>query len=164
MVQHGSKITQNMKMAQIVQKNLGKIIWYSNTLEYFGRIYSFAKIFVDFSWANLFGDSFVIFQSCRIYLDIHSSNIYGNEYIWIFICPKIGYSSHTGTGRRYCKLRANLSGYSVRLACMNVTVLEQARWRHEQCCGINRKYFIDHNEWWHQRYEWIKNWKKTYNF
>ena len=97
MVQYGSKITQNMKMAKIVQNNLGKIIWYSNTFKYFGRIYSFAKIFVDFSWLNLFGYSFVIFLSCRIYSDIHSSNIYGNEYIRIFIRPKIWYSYHTGS-------------------------------------------------------------------
>ena len=96
MVQYGSKITQNMKMAKIVQNNLGKIIWYSNTFVYFGRIYSFAKIFVDFSRANLFGYSFVIFLLCRIYSDIHSSNIYSNEYIRIFIRPKIWYSSHTG--------------------------------------------------------------------
>ena len=59
MVQYGSKITQNMKMAKIVQNSLGKIIWYSNTFEYFGRIYSFEKIFVDFTWANIFGNSFV---------------------------------------------------------------------------------------------------------
>ena len=48
MVQYGSKITQNMKIDKIVQNNLGKIIWYLNTFEYFGQIYSFAKIFVDF--------------------------------------------------------------------------------------------------------------------
>ena len=88
MVQYGSKITKNMKMAKIVQNNLGKIIWYSNTFEYFGRIYSFAKISVDFLWATLFGYSFVIFLSCRIYSDIHSSNIYGNEYIRIFFVQK----------------------------------------------------------------------------
>ena len=82
-------------MAKIVQNNLGKTILYSNTFEYFVQIYSFAKIFVVFSWANLFGYSFVIFLSCRIYSDIHSSNIYGNEYIWIFIRTKIWYSSHT---------------------------------------------------------------------
>ena len=48
MVQYGYKTTQHMKMAKIVQINLGTIIWYSNTFEYFGQIYSFAKIFVDF--------------------------------------------------------------------------------------------------------------------
>ena len=84
-----------MKITKIVQNNLWKIIWYSNTLEYFGRIYSFAKIFDDFSWGNLFGYSFVIFLSCRIYSDIHLSNIYGNKHIPIFIRPKICYLSHT---------------------------------------------------------------------
>ena len=48
MVQYGSQITQNMKMAKIVQNNLGQINWYLNVFEYFGRIYSSAKIFVDF--------------------------------------------------------------------------------------------------------------------
>ena len=98
-VQNGSIWVQNntkYENAKIVENNLGKTIWYSNTLEYFGRIYSFAKIFVE--WANLFWYSFVIFLSCRIYSDIHSSNIYGNKYIGIFICPKIWYSSHTVTG------------------------------------------------------------------
>ena len=76
------------KMAKILQNNLKEIIWYSNTLEYFGWIYSFAKIFIDFSKANLFGYSFVIFLSRQIYSDIHSSNIYVNKYIWIFICQK----------------------------------------------------------------------------
>ena len=47
-VQYGSKITQNMKIDQKVQNNLGKIIWYSIILEYFGRIYSFANIFIYF--------------------------------------------------------------------------------------------------------------------
>ena len=44
-VQIGSicvKNTQNMGMAKLVQNNLKKIF------EYFGQIYSFAKIFVDF--------------------------------------------------------------------------------------------------------------------
>ena len=84
-----------MKMAKIVQKNLGEMIWYSNTLEHFGRIYSFAKYLLIFSWANLFWYSFVIFLSSRIYSDIHLSNIHGNKYIWIFILSKIWYSSHT---------------------------------------------------------------------
>ena len=82
-------------MAKIVQNNLEKIIWYSNIFQYFGQIYSFAKIFVDFSWANLFAYSFMILLSYQIYSDIHLSNIYGNEYIRIFISPKIGYLSHT---------------------------------------------------------------------
>ena len=54
------------------------------------------KYLLIFSWANLFGYSFVIFLSCQIYSDIHSSNIYGNKYIPIFIRPKNLYSSHTG--------------------------------------------------------------------
>ena len=88
MIQYGSKITQNMKMAEIVQKNLGQIIWYFNTFEYFRWIYSFAKYLLIFSRANIFRYSFVIFLSLQIYSDIHSSNIYGSEYIRIFICPK----------------------------------------------------------------------------
>ena len=48
MVLYGSKATQNMKMATIVQNNLGQRIRYSNIFVYFGQIYSFAKIFVDF--------------------------------------------------------------------------------------------------------------------
>ena len=77
-VQYWSKITQSMKMANIVQYCLGQIIWYSTIIEYFGQIYSFTKIFVDFFRENLFGYSFVIFLSCWIYSDIHLSNIYGN--------------------------------------------------------------------------------------
>ena len=73
MVQYGSKITQNIKMAIIVQNSLGNITWYLNTFEYFGQIYSFAKIFIDFlmgefiwifirdifNMPNIFGYSFV---------------------------------------------------------------------------------------------------------
>ena len=90
-----------MKMAKIVQNNHGQTIWYSSTLEYFGRIYSFTKIFLDFSRANLFGYSFLIFLSCRIYLDIHLSNVYYNNYIQIFIRPKNWYSSDTGWVRQF---------------------------------------------------------------
>ena len=62
-----------MKMAKIVQNNLGKLISYLNTFEYFRQIYSFAKVLVDFFMGeficifirdifimpNLFGYSFV---------------------------------------------------------------------------------------------------------
>ena len=62
-----------MKIAKIVQNNIGQIIRYSNIFAYFGQIYSFAKIFIDFFeikliWIfirdifimpNIFGYSFV---------------------------------------------------------------------------------------------------------
>ena len=56
MVQYGSKITQNMKIAKIVQNNLGKVIWYLNIFKYFGGIYSFAKIFVDFFLGQIYSN------------------------------------------------------------------------------------------------------------
>ena len=71
MVQYGSKITQNMKIAKIVKNNVGQIIWYSNTFKYFGRIY--------YSQKHLF-----IFLG-QIYSDIHSWYFYHVEYTWIFI-------------------------------------------------------------------------------
>ena len=73
LVQYGPKITQNMKMAKIVQKNLGHIIWYSNTFEYFGRIFSFAKYLLIFPGP--------------IYLDIHFWSFCHAEYNRIFIRP-----------------------------------------------------------------------------
>ena len=67
---------------KIISKSVWEEYWdikiYSNI---FGRIYSFAKIFVDFSRANLFGYSFVIYLYPQIYLVIHSSNIYDSKYI-----------------------------------------------------------------------------------
>ena len=76
-----------MKRAKIVQKNLGKIIWYLNTFDYFWLIYSFAKIFADFYMGefirifirdifirpNIFGYSFVQYLWYRIYSEIHLS-------------------------------------------------------------------------------------------
>ena len=41
--------------------------------KYFGRLYSLAKIFIDFFRANLFKCSIMIFLSCQLYSDIHSS-------------------------------------------------------------------------------------------
>ena len=51
MVQYGFNITQNMKMAKLVQNNLGQTISYSNIFKCFGQIYFSAKIFVNFSRA-----------------------------------------------------------------------------------------------------------------
>ena len=51
MVQIGSicvKNTQNMGIAKLAQNNLEQIFQYLNIYEYFGQIYSFAKIFNDF--------------------------------------------------------------------------------------------------------------------
>ena len=98
MVQNGSIWFQNNTKYENGQ-NSPKQSWENNLIFEYIQIFwtniFFAKLFVDFSWANLFGYSFVIFLSCQIYSDIHSSNIYGNEYIRIFIRPKILYSSHT---------------------------------------------------------------------
>ena len=44
------KIIQSIKMAKIVQNNIGQIIRYSNIFVYFGRIYSFAK---KYSWMDV---------------------------------------------------------------------------------------------------------------
>ena len=83
MVQYGSKITQNMKMAKIVQINLGQIIWYSNTFEYFhSQKYSlhffmgkFIRIFICdiFIMTNIFVYSFGQYLWYQIYSEIHSS-------------------------------------------------------------------------------------------
>ena len=42
------KNTQNMGIAKLVQNNLKQIFRYLKIYEYFGQIYLFAKIFVDF--------------------------------------------------------------------------------------------------------------------
>ena len=78
-----------MKRAKIVQNNLGKVIRYLNIIIYFGQIYSFAIMFIDF-----FQIKFIWIFICDIFI---KSNIfryskvqyYGNEYIRIFIRPKI---------------------------------------------------------------------------
>ena len=63
-------MTQNMKMAKIVQNIIGQIVKYCNIFVYFGQIYSFSKIFVD-----------------PIYSDIYLLSFYQAEYIRILICP-----------------------------------------------------------------------------
>ena len=101
MVQYGYKITQHMKMAKIVQNNLGKIIRYLNTFKYFGKIYSFAKIFFDFFMGKFIRifirDIFIIAEYIRIFIRPISmvTNILGYSFVQkIYICPTL---SHTHT-------------------------------------------------------------------
>ena len=48
LVQNGLILAQNIKMSKIVQNNLGQIIRYLFVSVYFGQIYLFAKIFINF--------------------------------------------------------------------------------------------------------------------
>ena len=105
-VQYGPKITQNMKIAKIVQNSVGQIIWYSkiysNILDKYIHLPKYSLIF---SRVNLFRYLFVIISICRIYSDIHWS-----QHLWKWIYSDIHSSQKMISVSHWFPFRLESSG------------------------------------------------------